>query len=379
MRQSNRLSRFIAAIVAGAAPFFMTFAAMGQQSPGAKVQRPQSTAGARATGSPDAPAARPAQNGNTGRVKQTAKALPVDEGKPAPKKDAAAIPPSLQMPKELDNILSDWERHTAELKKLQGDFSMYKYDTVFETETRADGTFWYQKPDKGRMDLHKPDPKTVLRNAANQPVSGKKNLQDDPYKFKEKSPETWVCTGEVIRKFDHGSEDNAEKTYSEVVIPEKFQGEEIRNSPLPFLFGLKKEEAKRRYVLNLGDMHNTVPKGLKSPIIHIVAHPLEERDAREWSRAEILLHSDTFLPHAIRTFDPADSGETVYSFKRIDSSPNWLLDNPFTVNPIGYKLLQKENLDKDIAPIQRAAGGGGTKLFDKPKGANPLGRDRADQ
>jgi hypothetical protein len=183
----------------------------------------------------------------------------------------------------------------------------------------------------------------------------------------------------VIRKFDHGNEENGEKQYSEVAIPEKFQGEEIRNSPLPFLFGLKKEEAKRRYVLNLGDMHNIVPKGLKSPIIHIVAHPLDERDAREWSRAEILLHSDTFLPHAIRTFDPADSGETVYSFKGIDSSPNWLLDNPFTVSPIGYKLLQKENLDKDIAPVQRATGSGGRKIFDKPKGANPLGRDRADQ
>jgi TIGR03009 family protein len=378
MRQPNRSNRFIAAIVAGGAPFFMSLVAFGQQSASPRVQRPQSTAGARAVEA-DAPASRAGKNGNASPLKQTANALPGNREKPAPTNEAPAIPPSLQMPKELDDILSDWERHTAMLKRLQGDFSMYRYDTVFETETRADGTFWYQQPDKGRMDLRKPDPKTVLRNEANQPISGKKNLKDVPYKFKEKSPETWVCTGEVIRKFDHGNEDNGEKTYSEVVIPEKFQGEEIRNSPLPFLFGLKKEEAKRRYVLNLGDMHNTVPKNLKSPIIHIVAHPLDERDAREWSRAEILLHSDTFLPYAIRTFDPADSGETVYSFKAINPSPKWLLDNPFTVSPLGYKLLQKENLEKDVAPVQPAAGGGGRKLFDKPKGANPLGRDKADQ
>jgi TIGR03009 family protein len=381
MWQSIRAGKFVATIVAGGAPFLVTLGAWGQQATPPRVQRPQSTEGARSVGV-ETPANRGNQNTKAagGTVKQTADARPENGGPAAKENDPATLPQSLQMPKELDKILGDWERHTAQLKRLQGDFTLYKYDSVFETETRADGTFWYASPDKGRMDLLKPNPKSLTRNADKQPVSTKTNAKGVPFQFKEKDPETWVCTGKLIRQFNHGSADNGEKTYSEVTIPEQFQGEGIRNSPLPFLFGLKKEEAKSRYVLNLGSKHNSVVKGSKAPIIHIVAHPLHERDSREWSRAEILLHSDTFLPYAIRTLDPANSGETVYSFKTITPNVRWLIDDPFNVTTFGYKKLVQEDFDPQIAPVQPAAGNNSRlKLFDKPKEANPFSKDKADQ
>lgn len=379
MRQSHRTSRIIAAIVTGGATLLSSAATQAQQSAGAKAPRPQSTAGARnvATQPPAERAANPA-NSRPAQPKQVANAPGGDNA--AAKKNEGGILTNVQMPKELDTILGDWERHTAQVKRLDGTFVMMKYETVFETETRAHGQFWYQNPDRGRMNLEQPDLSKFPKDADGNPVSAeKRNDRGTPYALKAHPKETWVCTGSVIRQFNFGDERGSEKTYSEVLIPEQYQGEGIRNSPLPFLFGLKKEEAKRRYVLNLGNMHNKLLKGAKTPIIHIVAHPLFERDAREWMRAEVLLHSDTFLPHSIRTFDPANTGETVYVFTSASANSKWLFKDPFNVSVLGFQKLKSEELDPQIAPVQPAGAKGGSKLFDKPKGANPFGRDKADE
>ncbi len=42
---------------------------------------------------------------------------------------------------DLDQILADWEKAASKIRRLDGDFSRFKYDRTFEVEKRAEGTF----------------------------------------------------------------------------------------------------------------------------------------------------------------------------------------------------------------------------------------------
>lgn len=357
MRQTTHLGSFAVFLISGAS-LLMTLPASGQQAP--RAPRPQSTAGARPVQGDGAANEKLKQTANVVALPQASRQQPASN-QPA----SAAGPQNAQMAKALDKILTDWERHTATLERMEGQFRLQKYEQVFETETRAFGNFWYEKPDKGRMDLLAPNLSKLPTNQSGKPIGSYKSPNGTPYVVKPHVPETWVCTGTVIRQFNHG-DGQTERTYSEINIPEQFQGEAIRNSPLPFLFGLKKEEAKRRYQLSLGPIRNTpaTKDGKSAPLIHIIAFPLEERDAKEWSKAEILLYSDTFLPYSIQTIDPAGTGETVYFFvKCVPNGSTWFKKDPFDVSTRGYKKLDSRDLEPQPAG---GAEEGKTPLF-KPK------------
>ncbi|HUG18784.1 MAG TPA: hypothetical protein VMM56_07380, partial [Planctomycetaceae bacterium] len=54
---------------------------------------------------------------------------------------------------QLEKILKDWENKTKGITKLSGTHRRFVYDFVFEVEKRADGKFYYESPDKGRIDI----------------------------------------------------------------------------------------------------------------------------------------------------------------------------------------------------------------------------------
>ena len=247
----------------------------------------------------------------------------------------ASIPPDYKMDPKLDKLLSAWEVKSQGVQRLNGTFSLYTYDEVFQAETRAIGKFWYQSPDKGRMDFMPADLSKVPRNKAGQPINeGKIGPNKQPYTVQARTREQWMCNGsEILQLFPDKSE------YNRIVIPKQFQGDSIKESPLPFLFGLKKAEAMERYLMELGSMNETLLGPTKIPVYHVKALPLREQDSREWSRAEVLLDARSFLPISIRTFDPAGTSENVYRFFETEVNKTWLLDNPFTINLLGYKLI----------------------------------------
>jgi hypothetical protein len=164
-----------------------------------------------------------------------------------------------------------------------------------------------------------------------------------PYEVKKRAYETWNCSGsEILQIFPE------EKKYNRIGIPQQYQGESIKESPLPFLFGLKKDEAKERYVMQLGPMNGKVPGGYKTPCIHVIAYPLREQDSREWSKAEVLLDSQTFLPQSIQTFDVAGTSRNVYAFSDVEVNARWLFKHPFQLSVSGYELIH----DKSAQPQQ---------------------------
>lgn len=238
-------------------------------------------------------------------------------------------------PGDLEPVLQEWEDKTAGITRLEGSLQRYEYDSVFAIEKRAIGEFWYEAPDKGRIDFKPPN-----LMAGGQPlISSKKDPQGNPYKLEAEEELTWVCDGKSIIQVEHEP-----KTYGVAEIPPQHQGENIMESPLPFLFGMKADKIKQRYRLSLGTQHGK-PGSDGRKQYHIVALPLLQSDARNWQRAEVILDAEWCLPKAIKMIDPAGSKETVYVFPIAGMKGNkkciWPL-SPFKMQLWGYKLVQKE-------------------------------------
>lgn len=268
---------------------------------------------------------------------------------------------TLQLPGELETLLVTWEQKSAGIQRLRGTFMRYVYDDVFFVEKRAYGRFWYESPDKGRMDFRAaelPDP----------PINEERlDPNGAPFRVQAEENQRWICTGEEIYILHDDS-----NLYDHIEIPPHQQGRNISQGPLPFLFGMRAEDAKQRYHLNLGDQHwpegRVVQREGEPPVqlrpqVHVVAYPKTEQDRREWRRAEVLLDGESYLPRAIRLLSPSMEKETVYVFNLSQMKVNervWF-PSPFNERPPrdyakgqdiraeGDQMPQPQ-LDRDIVP-----------------------------
>ena len=138
-----------------------------------------------------------------------------------PKNPAEMVPPDYQPDPRLEKCLTEWEEHTKGVKRLHGAFWVYTYDMVFQSETRATGKFYYQSPDKGRMDFQEVNLDGIKeRNKSNEPINPKKIADDGtPYVIKKRDAEVWNCNGsEILQIFVK------RKEYNRVGIPQQYQG-----------------------------------------------------------------------------------------------------------------------------------------------------------
>ena len=70
----------------------------------------------------------------------------------APKAGRARVgPPAVDA--ALQTVLIDWFKNTRGINSLNGSHTKYVYDSVFKLETRGVGRFYYEAPDKGRIDI----------------------------------------------------------------------------------------------------------------------------------------------------------------------------------------------------------------------------------
>ena len=230
---------------------------------------------------------------------------------------------------EVRKILQDWEYASGKFKKLQGEHHRWIYDFVFNLEKRTKGSFWFESPDKGRMDI---EPWTSTAKPRVLGKNGKKLPGGKPFKVQPGKEEQWVSNGKEISVVNV-----AEKTIEVFPIPKDIQGQGITESPLPFLFGMKAKKAEVRYDLSAGP-HNNPARGR----IHLIAFPRLAKDARNWSRAEVMLDAKTFYPQAIKLIDPSGNSETVYQFSGV-RQPGFFAKqfggDPFVIKRNGFKRI----------------------------------------
>jgi len=294
----------------------------------------------------------------------------------SPATGQAAAPATGQLPRpqvelqedpRIDQILRAWEHYTRNIDRLHGSFERYVYDGTYLVEKRSAGEFWYEKPDKGRLDCNPfPEARMPPPNDKGQRVNVRKTgANGAPYTVMQDTGSRWICRGDALL-FIHVDQ----KIYDVTEIPAHMQGQNITQSPLPFLFGVAASEMKRKFYLSVGTMHDPDGKATGRPLIHLVAAPRLASLAQEFSRAEVLLDPGTilrdgsgqpvFAPFAIRLFDPTGQSETVYQFDIASTKLNQLpllFGNPFREPSLiqGYRLNQHNRAAANDDPNQRSA------------------------
>jgi hypothetical protein len=54
---------------------------------------------------------------------------------------------------ELERLLTDWAASSEKIHRLEGDHLRRVYDLVYEVEKLSQGRFYYETPDKGRINI----------------------------------------------------------------------------------------------------------------------------------------------------------------------------------------------------------------------------------
>ena len=233
---------------------------------------------------------------------------------------------------KLEKILIEWEAHSSKIKSLNGTHTRQEFIKAFGVEKVSEGEFFLETPDKGRIDM------------IAKPVGKGEPGSKDGYTLEKGSSEKWICTGEEILSFNED-----DKTYSREVLPASMRGKNIVHSPLPFLFGMKAEEAKQRFNLRLGQFG----KDKDLPWVVIYAVPRMDSDRQNYSEAAIKLDLKRYVPLAVRLVDP-NGILTVYTFKTVEINDNGFakflkgrFGDPYRPSLKGYTL----QISNDVQPV----------------------------
>ena len=220
---------------------------------------------------------------------------------------------------ELEKLLRDWAAASQMIERLEGEHLRRVYDMTYEVEKFSRGRFYFEKPDKGRINITPvaitPEMKELRASGG---VPTKKRKDGKPFELKSDKEECWSCDGLRVYEMDI-----AQKQARVAQLPADMQGQNIMDSPLPFLFGMPPEKAKRRFDMTLVRLD---PKTKKASL-HI--EPRLPQDAGNWASADVILDLKTFLPDAVQLVDPAGTKITVYSFSGLKVNENQFFDKLF--------------------------------------------------
>lgn len=270
------------------------------------------------------------------------------------KKPQAAPAVDLVSP-ELEKLLKQWEVESAKIKSLHGKHTRRQFNKTFEVEKVSEGEFFLETPDKGRIDMIAVKPKPGE-------VSKRTNADGKPYSLEQGPSERWICTGADIYEFNED-----EHTYSLRELPENMRGKNIVHSPLPFLFGMKAEEAKARFNLEIMGIDS------KNDIVKLKAVPKLDSDRQNYKEAYIWLDNKRFVPSAVQLVDPHGE-DTAYKFKDIViNDGNFLqkIGSRFRGNPYKPSVSGYTKVIPDDTEAMPAKAGGGAGAIKQTSGAAP--------
>ncbi len=99
----------------------------------------------------------------------------------------------------------------------------------------------------------------------------------------------------------------------------------LEEGPLPFLFNMKVDEAKRRYHMDLVQERPAANGKAGAYVIRII--PIQAIDREEFSQALVLLNQETFLPDALQLYSPSGKDTKTFVFKKVVRNATLLPSN----------------------------------------------------
>lgn len=195
----------------------------------------------------------------------------------------------------VNQLLDYWEKKSGEVKQYKCEYTRYDYDTAFcnwrdpKTNQLAAASIM-----QGEIRFAAPD-QACYETVAVFDFALNDNKEPD-YKGRSdaSNKEKWICDGKAIHEFDYEN-----KKLYETPIPPELQGRGLINSPIPFLFGAKKEDVLSRFWVRI-----TTPDEAENEY-WLEAVPKKIDDARNYKKLQLVLSRDElFLPIMMQIYAP---------------------------------------------------------------------------
>jgi TIGR03009 family protein len=207
---------------------------------------------------------------------------------PAPTSRRTAPPEAARPapdPARMERLLKLWEGQSAKLKTL--DVRIYRVDKTpaWNEENHYEGRAVFKSPELAYLDFRKiqtaPDARGKIAPVLNQ--------KDN--KWVTAPHETVICNGKEV--WQYLSEVRQVFIYP---LDKEQRKRALDEGPLPFLFNMKAEEAKRRYGMSL--------QGEDDKSYFVVIQPRLQEDQESFKTAWIFLDRNFLLPLRIVLFSP---------------------------------------------------------------------------
>jgi TIGR03009 family protein len=182
-----------------------------------------------------------------------------------PTQPPAAAP--LDPHNRLDALLMQWEEKMKTVQTLRAVVRRDKEDKVFNTRDTFEGEAKYIKPNLALLELRRKDRPEVF--------------------------EKYICTGTYLYEYNPA---NREIRVHELPPPKA--GQVADDNFLSFVFGMRAEEAKRRYDLRL------VADGQDKFYHYVEILPRFLADKADFERAQLVLTQSTFMPRRLTFVEP---------------------------------------------------------------------------
>ena len=208
---------------------------------------------------------------------------------------------------KLDSYLRRWEQEMHKVLTLSALLNRIDKDKVFQTTTKSSGFAQYMKSGTG-------------------PTAMNLALMELKRENKAEVAEKLICTGTYLYMFHP-----AQKEIKAYEVPRPKPGQVADDNFLSFLFGMKAEDAKKKYTLTLAKEDKWY--------IYVDVVPRFAADRADFQRARLVLNKDSYLPRQL-WFEHGNGNETTWDIPRLQSGVSLdrrAFDAPKP--PPGWKLV----------------------------------------
>jgi TIGR03009 family protein len=233
---------------------------------------------------------------------QAAPGAAPNAGAPRPTQVPPAAPPAAApTDPRLDTLLANWERAMASVQTISAQVTRTSVNKTFQVAEVYEGTAKYMKPNLAMLHMKK--------------------------KGKEQVYEKYICTGTYLYEYVPG-----EKLIRIHELPAPKPGQVSDDNFLSFLFGMRAEEAKRRYDLKL----------VKGPpedqwYYYLEILPRYPQDKADFAKARLVLTAQTFLPREL-WFEQPNKDEVKWDIPKIEQGGQVRRDDFMPPNEAGWKM-----------------------------------------
>jgi TIGR03009 family protein len=207
---------------------------------------------------------------------------------------------------QLDTLLQRWEQEMKRIETLSAELNRTTVDKVYQGTEVFTGTAKYMKPNLAILEMKKKDRPEVY--------------------------EKYICSGTFLYEWVPGS-----KVIRAHELPPTKEGVGDDNF-LSFLFGMKAEEAKKRYDLKLMKEDQFY--------YYVQVLPRLAADKADFQEARLALNKSSFLPREVRFTQP-NGNEIIWDIPKLQTGVKLQRDDfaPPQTLPQGWNLIRMPRAD----------------------------------